>query len=471
MKNFSRIKYFYSWFGLGLLLTLSVFLVILDSFSGTNISIIFIGAILIFCYFIISVINPEIIIYVAIFISGLSGSLSLIKVDYIPISLSGFLTGFLIVNVVIVILSRIKYQSWINSIKSYWHFYPFLLVMLLRIFTGEYLFNGFKLFLLFLTPLLVGIVARREIFRGIKVRQRVEKALLFIPLLPILVILMNILGGTLQSSTLGFQTVIGLGLGPRPLALFLLPILALMIGKWRYNKRIKEKSLLIIGSLAITAVIVTSLSRVASVIALLVIIPSRFLKKWYHPTTFVTIVIGVGILLYWVSLPSIQQRFFPGGLESAKFDISSFQSIDTQGRRNLWILTWNNAIDTPIFGKGTGSAGHLVLSTYPPLEHPHNDFLRVFHDMGLVGLISFLFAWSIQILHNFKYWIIFDKRRNNLAYYHLAAMIATIAICITFFTDNTITYVFVLIPLNIIYGLADSSIKEEFPQYQREYSR
>jgi len=59
-------------------------------------------------------------------------------------------------------------------------------------------------------------------------------------------------------------------------------------------------------------------------------------------------------------------------------NIESFKSIDTQGRTNLWVLTWNNSFDTPFFGNGTGSAGKLINSRYPPLEHPHNDYLFVY---------------------------------------------------------------------------------------------
>jgi O-antigen ligase len=158
-------------------------------------------------------------------------------------------------------------------------------------------------------------------------------------------------------------------------------------------------------------------------------------------------------------------------VDSLKFDLSSFQSIDTQGRRNLWTLTWNEALETPIIGKGSGSASQLILSAYPPLEHPHNDFLRVFHDLGFIGLLTFVFAWTVQILHNLKYWIIFDKKRNYLAYFHLAAMIATVAIFISFMTDNTLTYVFVLIPLNIIYSLADSPMKDDTSFYQMQLTK
>lgn len=455
---------------MGLLFLFSVSLLMLENFFEIRFSFIVIGGILAIIYLIYSIKKPEIIIYTAIIFSGLSGSLSLINFGNLPFSGSGIFTITLLVNSAIVIISRIKYKPWIDSIKAYWHFSPFLFILFFRAITSVYIFEGIQLFFLFLTPILIGIVARRELMRGWDVRRRVETSLLLIPLLPILVIMMNFLSGNLQITTLGFRTVIGLGLGPRPLALFLLPILALLVGKWKYSPKLGERILLFLGSMAITVVIITSLSRVASVIALLVIIPSRFLKKWYHPATLLTVVFGIGILLYWFSLPSVQERFFPGGVESFKFDLSSFQSIDTQGRRNLWALTWNESFDNPIIGKGTGSSSQLILSTFPPLEHPHNDYLRVFHDLGIVGLFAFIFAWAYQILHNLKYWIIFDKQHNISAYYHLAAMIATIAICISFLTDNTITYVFVLIPLNIIYGLADALLTDDKTHYQMQYS-
>lgn len=465
MSQYSLIKNYSSLLSLGLLLVISFILVILESLLGEHFGLIGLGGVIVICYFILSILKPVLIIYFAILFSGLSGSLSLLGTNYIPISLSGLLTIILIGNASIAILSRIKYKPWIDSIKAYWHFYPFLLIVLLRAISGQFIFDGIRIFFLFLTPILIGIVARREIFRSTEIRKRIEKALLFIPILPISIILINVITGQLQTSGLGFRTAFGLGLGPRPLALFLLPLLALLIGKWRYSRKTKEKPFIIVWSIAIVVIIVTSLSRVATVIALVLIIPSRFIKRWYHPATFLTAIIGLGLLFYWLSLPSVQGRFFPEGIGSFKFDISSLQSIDTQGRRNLWALTWNNAIESPIFGGGTGSSGRLVNSIYPPLEHPHNDYLRVFHDLGIFGLFAFIFAWSYQIYHNWRYWIIIDKKRNYLAYYHLAALIATIAICISFLTDNTITYVFVLIPLNVIYGLADSVNNNKGYQY------
>lgn len=450
-----------SQIGIGFLIIGTTLLAILASWQGSLFGIAIIGLVLFIVYLVYSIVRPEIVVYFAIFISGLSGSLSLIRYDFLPISLSGILTFLLLVSTIITILSRFKYQSTLVAINAYRHFFPFLITLFIGSILGAHFVNGLRLSLLFTTPILVGVLARREMVRSPEIRQRMEKALIFIPVLPISIILINLITGTLQSTARGFQTSFGLGYGPRTLALFLLPILALLVAKWRYSKNYRSRMAFLWGSMTLTAIIITSLSRVASVIALVVILPSRFIRKWYNPSTIFTLLLGLVLLLYWFSIPSVQARFFPGGIDKIKFNFESFQSIDTQGRINLWAVTWENATNKPFFGNGTGSAGDLIYSIYPPLEHPHNDYLRVFHDTGIVGLLFFIFAWVFQLNHNWQGWKYSEKRLHHQAMYHLAAFIATLAICLTFLTDNTMTYVFVLIPLFIIYGLADSPTMEQ----------
>lgn len=448
------------WLTIGVLLFGAIILVILDSWSDSILSLAAIGFTFLLTYFIISLIRPEIILYFAIFISGLSGSLSLISIDFLPVSFSGILTFILLASTVVAILSRLQYKSTFTAIKAYMHFYPFLFLLFFGSFIGLYFVEGLRISFLFTTPILVGILARRQMVRNPEIRQKIEKFLILIPILPITIILINIFAGTLQSTSLGFKTIFGLGYGSRTLALFLLPNLALLVAKWRYSNNYRSRIYSFFGSITLTAIIILGLSRVASVIALVVILPSRFLKKWYNPSTIFTFLLGLGLLIYWLSIPSVQARFFPNGIVGTKLDIESFRLIDTQGRRNLWAVTWEDAINKPFLGHGTGSAGQLIYSTYPPLEHPHNDYLRVFHDTGVIGLFLFVGAWIFQFIHNWKGWIYFDRRQNPQALYHFAALISTFAICVTFLTDNTMTYVFVLVPLFIIYGLADSPMMD-----------
>jgi O-antigen ligase len=448
-------------FGIGFLIFGTILLAILASWQGSLFGIAIIGIVLFIVYFIYSIVRPEIVVYFAIFISGLSGSLSIIRYELLPVSLSGLLTFLLLVSTLFAILSRLKYQSTLVAIKAYMNFYPLLIMLIAGSIFGPHFVDGLRLSLLMTTPILVGILARREMVRSPEIRQRIEKALIFIPVLPISIILINLIAGTLQSTARGFQTSFGLGYSPRTLALFLLPILALFVAKWRYSKNYRRRIAFFLGSITLTAIIITSLSRVASVIALVVILPSRFIKKWYYPSTIFTFLFGLGLLLYWLSIPSVQARFFPSGIDNIKLNFEAFQSIDTQGRVNLWTVTWQNALGKPILGHGTGSAGHLIYSTYPPLEHPHNDYLRVFHDTGIVGLFFFVMAWVLQLIHYWKNWKYADRRGLQHAMYNLAAFTATLAICISFLTDNTMTYVFVLIPLFIIYGLADSPTMEK----------
>ena len=405
-----------------------------------------------------ALIRPRTAVFVALLISALSGAFVSQPISGIPISLSGVFTFFVIILGLTALISRPISTATIKAIKLNFVFIVFAIYFGFRSITGPTVVEGLRISLLIMTPIIIGVLASQEMFKRWKTRREVELGLMLIPIIPISVLIINVISNSLATSALGFKTNLLLSIGGRTLALFMLPILALYMARWRYNPSIIQKISYMIASLGITSTVITSLSRTASVITMAFIWPARFFKRVFSASTFAILILVASFFAFWLSLPQVQARFFPTGIEN--FDLAKIKSIDTQGRTRLWTLTWNSAIEKPIFGHGGGFSKLLVREAYR-LDHPHNEYLRVFADSGIVGVFLFLVAWGGRILHHFKKWQSTQKVRSRTAMYHFAALLTAGAVCLSFVTDNTITYVFVTIPAFCIFSLADTSNDQE----------
>ncbi|OGC78397.1 MAG: hypothetical protein A2145_01730 [candidate division Zixibacteria bacterium RBG_16_40_9] len=67
-------------------------------------------------------------------------------------------------------------------------------------------------------------------------------------------------------------------------------------------------------------------------------------------------------------------------------------------RMGLWQTSWNMVKDKPIFGIGPGNFTKVfdqykVPQEYDTIAHPHNDYLNVWVNSGIVGLLAYLFLW------------------------------------------------------------------------------
>src|SRR5262249_39811194 len=100
----------------------------------------------------------------------------------------------------------------------------------------------------------------------------------------------------------------------------------------------------------------------------------------------------------------------------------------------------------------------LVESSYPGLEHPHNEFLRLFHDLGLPGLFLLVWAWSGRLIRHVKRWA-WSERAGlpSCARAQMAAALSTLAVTLSMVTDNPLACVFILIPVFMLMGMADEA--------------
>lgn len=67
-------------------------------------------------------------------------------------------------------------------------------------------------------------------------------------------------------------------------------------------------------------------------------------------------------------------------------------------RMGLWQTSWNMIKDKPILGIGPGNFSKVFdkykfPGEYDTIAHPHNDYLNMWVNSGIIGLLGYLFLW------------------------------------------------------------------------------
>lgn len=192
--------------------------------------------------------------------------------------------------------------------------------------------------------------------------------------------------------------------------------------------------------------IVASLSRTATMVAVLVLVGlvTRFPRaRRKAALTGSVVAVGAIAAALWTVVPAFRERFLGGDNATV-----NGVSINTSGRARLWDLVVDHARTAPFFGHGPGSAAQLVTETFPGVRQPHNDWLRILHDTGWVGLALFALAVTALLIR------IARAARTTDAPIHWAALFALAALLATAVTDNTLIYPFAIGSTAVLVGLS-----------------
>lgn len=193
--------------------------------------------------------------------------------------------------------------------------------------------------------------------------------------------------------------------------------------------------------------IVVSLSRTASLIGLAVLI--GLVARRSRGKRLVLAGAGLGgvgaAILSLVNLyPPFRERFLGGDNAFQVGDLS----FNTSGRSNIWDAVLADAMSDPWLGHGPGSSVALVTQLFAPVLQPHNEYLRLFHDLGYVGVVLFALG-MVSLLYR-----IANRAARTDAPIHWAALLALSAVLLAAATDNVFVYPFVMFPLSILVGLS-----------------
>lgn len=301
-------------------------------------------------------------------------------------------------------------------------------------------------------PIFIGLYAVVAAFQGGEsLINRTESFYLFTILIPLVLYAIYIpLGLTpwTEAGPKGFTN-------PRVIADYLLVVLAASLAMWRHGRNSLWSRRGLVLSLIAVGTILFTLSRTAAVAALIIIGLSRVNPRrlWtVAPRALLGVILGVGLL---VAGPVYRQRSFFRTGGSLSQDIAYF---NTSGRKTLWPFVLKNAMQKPVLGWGPGSAKTLLAQVYRPgaeVFQPHNEYLGVFHDTGLVGLILMLFAWGWLVLLLWRNWAQAQLAGDTFrARWNLAAFLGLAAVLLTAVADNTLHYPEVFGPAFILVAFA-----------------
>lgn len=204
-------------------------------------------------------------------------------------------------------------------------------------------------------------------------------------------------------------------------------------------------------ALLLSSLVFLSLSRTAFVASVVVLaIGSIGVRTGSDVLRSLAVVGCIGAVVVGIyALPNpFSARFSRGDVVTVNRGIS----FNVMGRAKLWRATWESALSHPILGGGVGSADAVVHRVSPSDDNPHNDYLRVFNDLGLIGLVVLALALGAPAASSAAAYRAARQGDRDGRSVHLAAVLMLIGLALGMTTDNALVYLFVLAPVAVVVG-------------------
>lgn len=242
---------------------------------------------------------------------------------------------------------------------------------------------------------------------------------------------------------------------PRAAALMGLAPLAWHLTRWYYGR---SRDLLLVA-LWVVAIFLT-LSRMATLTAFL-LVGAVLILHWRLPASrravsrLLPAAFGLAaILAAVVMVGPYRDRVFQtrGGSASVLPDLSKATLTETD-RPEFWAEIVRSGRESPLIGKGIGSSQVVMLGRWAWVAHPHNDYLRVWHDLGLIGIALFIAALVTWLWTLVREWALpVEAAEQHSGMLRLAGLLALMALIIPMITDNAVIYAFVIGPVGLLVG-------------------
>jgi len=118
-----------------------------------------------------------------------------------------------------------------------------------------------------------------------------------------------------------------------------------------------------------------------------------------------------------------------------------------QWRFESWTIYWQLGLEKPLFGQGYGTARNLSLNG---LFMPHNELLRLFVEIGVVGLLTFLFLYINSLIRLSKQ---YRKSGDERTLFAFILLLASLFVALG---DNIFSNTPISIFLAVILGITNS---------------
>lgn len=313
-------------------------------------------------------------------------------------------------------------------------------------------FLGLKDLLWYSMPVLFGLFVplalgrdKRTVLRNVRSLERVFLGSVFIPIALLAVALATGLAEMTWRGPRG--ELVG---SARGMPLYLLVVLAVALANWRYGPlkvRGRLFSLLALGTILFT------LGRMASFLGLMLLGLSRINPRRKWQLLGAGVVVAAIMLFAITHIPILQQRFF----FTEDWDPSmGLKGINTAGRSLIWPTVYLSAMQSPILGHGLGVARIVTTQLFAGKKdvaeyHPHDEYLQIWHDMGVIGLFLVIVSWAGTFVRQWRRWE--HSTRRLVAKWGMASVLALSAILISSLTDNTLHYPIVVVPAIIVISI------------------
>jgi O-antigen ligase len=301
-------------------------------------------------------------------------------------------------------------------------------------------------------PLLFWGIAYRSVSNTTKVLTIFSWILLSI-LIPIFIILASVLLGTIEH-------VEGLGpelpIGVRSAALLALPIVSIGASILVFSRKSSLSALRWCSVAALFLGVVIIFGTLSRTSILCVVIYAGLLA-WVARRIRAVAITGLGGLFAIVvvlTVPALKERVLPDdmplveALESGAY---------TSGRALIWSALWNESLNAPWLGHGTGNSKPYIAERFPGSAGiPHNEYLRNLFDGGALGLLLVTLAWTTRMRRYYILVRVAVRRKEHFgAAVFSSALLCASGVAIAGFFDNAFLYIFLTGNAFIVFGIAD----------------
>jgi O-antigen ligase len=241
--------------------------------------------------------------------------------------------------------------------------------------------------------------------------------------------------------------------GPRSLAL-----VALLGVNWQLARWATGRTRALVPAMIGFAAVLASASRTASAIGLLsfaivvaVLAPSRP-RRAAAGLAMLALALGAGAALV-AFAPPFHARFFSG---DTRLHVAGY-AVNVSGRAAFWQVMVRSAQEAPLAGHGLGSSQRVMAAEFfdsDDIRHPHNDYLRVWHDLGAVGLALAAGALLLWLAALFRGWRLASAAAHPARAVQLAALLTLVELVLAMVTDNVLIYPFFMGAAGIVLGTA-----------------
>jgi O-antigen ligase len=236
---------------------------------------------------------------------------------------------------------------------------------------------------------------------------------------------------------------------PRPFGLF-----GVLMVAWFMAAHVSGDRLAKLFVIAVVVLTLVSLSRSALAAQFAVIVVAWFGTSSNFRTVMKAVAVMVAVAA--VALAAVflyaplHHRFFGGD----KHVVAGI-SLNVTGRDALWSANWAWFKERPVMGWGAGSSDTMTSALPGGFSgHPHNDYLRLLVDFGVIGLVFWLVGYLTLLRITWRAWRRPEPRAGPENRVYAAAFLALVGIAMTMMVDNPLIEIAKMAPLGALVGLA-----------------